>query len=205
MLKSVFAFLAFIALIASWATACAAPPGATAIAVHVDREGNTFSVNAQWTVAASVDEVWEVLTDFDRMAQILSNVDASRIANREGDRFDVIQKSHASAGLMRISLDSVRRVELTPKRQIQSHVIKGDVKSSDFTTRIAEEAGGLVRVTVSGHFVPSALGGATITPELVQTQTQRQYQELRDEILRRKTNEPPPPCLLAKNCTRAAG
>jgi hypothetical protein len=39
----------------------------------------------------------------------------------------------------------------------------------------------------------------------VQSQTRRQYQELRDEILRRKTNEPTPPCILAKNCTQASG
>jgi hypothetical protein len=34
---------------------------------------------------------------------------------------------------------------------------------------------------------------------------QRQYQELREEILRRKTKEPAPPCLLAKNCAQVSG
>lgn len=202
--KSLLTLFASIALIASSAPACAASVGATDITVEVEREGNAFSVSAQLTVPASLDEVWEVLTDFDRMAQILSNVDASRTTNRDGNRFDVIQKSHAMAGPVRISLDSVRRVELTPKQEIQSHLVKGDLKSSDFTTRIVEQDG-VVRITVSGKFVPGALGGAAITPELVQAQTKRQYQELRDEILRRKTNEPPPPCLLAKNCTQAHG
>lgn len=200
-LLSLVASIAFLVAAPAWA----ASPGGQDIAVKVERDGNTFSVDAAFTVAATIDEVWEVLTDFDKMAQILSNVDASHIANRDGNRFEVIQKSHASAGIVRLSLDSVRQVELTPKRQIQSHLVKGDLKSSDFTTRLAEEGGGVVRVTVNGKFVPSALGGAAITTDAVQSQTRRQYQELRDEIVRRKTNEPTPPCILAKNCTQASG
>ncbi len=181
----------------------AASPGGKDIVVHVEKDGNAYAVTTELTVAASIDEVWEVLTDFDHMAQILSNVDASHVANRDGERFEVIQKSHASAGLIRISLDSVRQVELTPKREIRSHLIKGDLKSSDFSTRIADE-GGVIRITVNGKFVAQGLGAAAITPEAVQAQTQRQYQELRDEILRRKAKEPPPPCLLAKNCASTA-
>ena len=73
------------------------------------------------------------------------------------------------------------------------------MKSSDFTTRLAED-GGLTKVTVRGTFVPVGLAAAAATPEAVEANTRRQYTELRDEILRRKNHEPAPPCLLAKNC-----
>jgi carbon monoxide dehydrogenase subunit G len=184
--------------------AFAAPPGGGDIAVHVERDGNAFMVAAELTVAASTDEVWEVLTDFDHMAQILSSVDFSRVANRNGKRFDVIQKSHGSAGLIHVSLDSVRAVELTPKREIRSHLTTGDLKSSDFTTRIAKK-GGVTRIAVRGRIVAEGLSAAAITPEAVQDQMQRQYRELREEILRRKAREPAPPCLLAKNCAQVSG
>ena len=202
MLKPLRSVLAGIVLVAATA-AVAAPPGPKDINVRVERDGNTFTVAAELTVAANGDEVWDVLTDFDHMAQILSNVDASRIANRDGNRFEVVQKSHASAGLIRMSMDSVRQVELTPKREIRSRLVKGDLKSSDFQTLVNDE-GALTRVTVNGKFVAGALGGAAITSETVQAQTQRQYQELREEILRRKAGVPPPPCLLAKNCAQGA-
>ena len=93
----------------------------------------------------------------------------------------------------------MRQVELMPKKEIRSHLVKGDLKSSDFTTRLAEE-GGVTKVTVTGKFVTAGLASAAVTVEGVQTQTQRQYQELRDEVLRRKAKEPTPPCILAKNC-----
>jgi uncharacterized membrane protein len=204
MLKLVSNFVAATIFIVAPAFSWAALPGGRDISVHVERDGDAFMVAAELTVAASADEVWDVLTDFDHMAQILSNVDLSRVTNRNGKRFEVIQKAHGSAGLIHVSLDSVRAVELTPKREIQSHLVKGDLKSSDFTTRIARK-GGLTWITVRGKIVAEGLSAAAITPEAVQAQTQRQYQELREEILRRKAKEPPPPCLLTKNCAQVSG
>jgi len=191
--------IAAIAFLAASVQAHSAPAPGAEITVHVARAGDTFTVEADWTVAASADAVWDVLTDFDRMALIVSSVDASRIINRDGNRFEVEQKSHGDVGLLRISRDSLRQVELLPKREIRSRLLKGDLKSSDFTTRIAEEAGG-AKVSVRGTFVATALAGAVITVEAVQAQAQRTYQELREEILRRKAHEPPPPCLLTKTC-----
>jgi carbon monoxide dehydrogenase subunit G len=199
MTRLALTLIAAVALIASPLAADAAQFAGNDITVHVDKDGSAFTVSAELTVAADTDEVWSVLTDFDHMAQILSNVDASRIANRDGNKFDVIQTSHASAGLLHISLDSVRQVELSPKQEIRSHLLKGDLKSSDFTTRVVPD-GSVVKITVQGKFVASGLTGAVITPETVEAQTRQQYEELREEVLRRKAKQPPPPCLLAKNC-----
>jgi carbon monoxide dehydrogenase subunit G len=200
MSSTVLNLCAALAFMASPLLAHAAAPPAKDIVVKVERDGNTFTVNAEFTVAANADDTWEVLTDFDKMASILSNVDASKITNRDGNKFEVVQKSHTQAGLVKLSLDSVRQVELTPKKEIRSHLVKGDLKSSDFSTRLAEE-GGVTKVTVSGKFVTAGLASAAVTAEGAQAQTQRQYQELREEILRRKAKEPTPPCILAKNCT----
>ena len=176
------------------------PAPAQDVVVRVTRDGSTFMVEAEFSVTATQDEAWDVLTDFDHMSQILSNVDASRIMDRDGNRFQVVQKSHAQAGLLRVSLDSVRQVELTPKTEIKSHILKSnDLKSSDFTTRLVEE-GGLIKVTVRGSFVPMGLAAAAANPDAVEANTRRQYTELRDEIVRRKNHEPTPPCILAKNC-----
>ena len=79
-------------------------------------------------VPASPEETWEVLTDFDKMAQILSNVDSSRVVNRDGNLIQVAQKSHASVGLVRLSLDNLRQIELIPNREIRSRLLKGDLK-----------------------------------------------------------------------------
>jgi carbon monoxide dehydrogenase subunit G len=178
--------------------ATAAAP-ADDIAVSVERDGNTFTVSLDMRIAADASEVWEVFTDFDRMAQILSNVDASKIVSRDGNVIQVAQKSHAAVGLVRLSLDNVRQIDLVPNREIRSRLLKGDVKSSDFTTRLTPD-GAATRVSVKGKFTVGALSGAAINEDAVAKQTRRQYDELRAEVLRRKAKEPPPPCLLAKTC-----
>jgi carbon monoxide dehydrogenase subunit G len=177
--------------------------GSDAVA-HVTRDGATFTVEAEFSVAASPEEVWDVITDFDRMAQILMSVDASKIVSRNGNVIQVEQKSHSTAGPLRLSMDSLREISLTPPKELRSRLIKGDVKSSDFTTRVIDEGGGITKVSVSGKFVAGTFSSGFITPESVQAQTRQQYQELREEILRRKAKEPPPQCLIAKNCAQGS-
>jgi hypothetical protein len=190
--------------LAALAFAVAGPVAAQEIAVQVQKNGDAFEVKAEFHVAASVNESWEVLTDYDNMAKIVSNVNASKIQNRNGNTFEVAQKSHVKAGLLPIYLDSVRQVTLTPPKEIKSTLLKGNLKSSDFVTRVFDD-GPQTRVTAEGTFVPTALGAATITVESVISSTRQQYKELRDEILRRKNGQPTPPCILAKNCSQSSG
>ncbi len=204
MLKPVLTLAAAIAFIIVPLHAPAAPSSGKDIVVQVEKDGSAYVVTAELTVAATLDETWQVLVDFDKMAQILSNVDASKVVKADGNKLEVTQKSHGQAGPLRISLDSTRQIELTPKREIQSHLIKGDLKSSDFTTTVSE-AGSVTKISVRGKFVAGGLAASALTPEAVEGGTRRQYQELRDEILRRKSNEPTPPCLLAKNCAPGPG
>lgn len=195
--------LSVVASLAAFVLGVASPSAAQDIAVEVQKNGDAFEVKVDFRVNATATESWEVLTDYDNMAKIVSTVDASRIQNRNGNTFEVAQKSHVKAGLFPIYLESVRQVTLTPPRQIKSSLLKGNLKSSDFTTRVIDE-GAQTRVTAEGSFVPTALGAATISVDSVVTSTRQQYKELRDEILRRKTGQPPPPCILAKNCTQSS-
>jgi carbon monoxide dehydrogenase subunit G len=193
-----------ILTLAALALVFAMPAKAQDVTVQVQKNGDAFEVRAEFRVPATVTESWEVLTDYDNMAKIVSNVDASRIQNRNGNTFEVAQKSHVKAGLLPISLDSVRQVTLTPPKEIKSSLLKGNLKSSEFTTRVFDE-GAQTRVTAEGTFVPTALGAATISVDSVVNSTRQQYKELRDEILRRKNGQPTPPCILAKNCQQASG
>jgi hypothetical protein len=193
------AILVAAALAATAPAVTAAPSTGKDVAVRVQKDGSTFTVHAEFTVPASVDECWEVLTDYDKMSQIVTAVDVSKVVKRDGNRLEVEQKSHAVAGPLKFSTSSLREVELIPNKEIRSKLLKGDLKSQEFTTRVVDE-GAVMRVVVDGKFVVGGLTGAAITIESVEGGTRRQYLELRNEILRRKAKEPPPACLLAKTC-----
>ncbi|MEO8302566.1 MAG: SRPBCC family protein [Betaproteobacteria bacterium] len=174
-----------IALLAFPFPVRASPAVDSDVTVHVAKEKAAFSISVEFTVSATALEAWNVLTDYEHMAQIVSNIDSSEVMSRDGNRIEVAQRSHGHAGPIRISVDGVRVVDLSPYTEIHSHLKKGDLKASDFTTRITDE-GEVTRVTAHGTIVAAAWVAWAISPAAIEAQTRRQYQELRDEILRRK-------------------
>ncbi len=163
----------------------ASSPADQDITVHVRKERSTFEISFEFTVPATVEETWNVLADYEHMAQFVSTIDSIRIVSRDGNRLEVAQQSHGNVGPIHISVDGLREIELTPPKEIRSHLVKGDLKAADFTTRIVDE-GGATRVTGTGKLVPAAWVAWAVTVGTVEAQTRRQYQDLRNEILRRK-------------------
>jgi len=165
----------------------AASAGDHDIVVHVHKDHTSYEINLEFTIAAPLEQTWNVLSDYDHMAQIFSNMDSSRIVSREGNRLTVAQTSHGKVGPIHVSVDGVREITLTPMTEIRSHLVKGDLKASDFTTNLHAE-GSVTRVTVHGRLVTAAWAAVALSAETVAAQTRMQYQELRDEVMRRKTH-----------------
>ncbi len=179
------AFLCLFAL-APWAGAPAAAQGSEQdIAVQVKKDHATYEIDFEFTVPVAIEQAWSVLSDFDHMAQILSNMDSSRIVSRDGNRITVAQTSHGKVGPIHVSVDGLREIVLKPPTEIRSHLLKGDLKASDFTTELHDE-GAVTRVTGHGKLVVAAWAAIALSADEVAAQTRRQYQELRNEILRRK-------------------
>jgi hypothetical protein len=191
--------LTVLALVALTVNASAATPNGEAIIVRVQKTAAGIDVYAALTVAATRWQTWAVVVDYDHMGEILSNVDASRIVKRAGNPLEVVQTSHLAFGPLKLSLHNRRRVELIPQREIRSHLIEGNVKASDFTTRLIDEGTG-VRVVWRGRIVPGPLAGLAITADAVERELRRLCQQLRAEILRRKAMRASPPCRVAEAC-----
>jgi hypothetical protein len=191
--------LAALMLATATLEAPAAPANGDDVVVRVQKGAGELSVYAELTVPATLGQTWEVLVDYDRMGEFLSTVDASRIVKREGSRLEVAQTSHLRFGPLKISLNNRRRVELSPQREIRSHLIEGDLKASDFTTSLVEE-GAVMRVTWRGRMVPGPLARLAVTPDTVEGELRQLCQELRAEILRREARRTSPACRIAQAC-----
>lgn len=174
-------------------------PATDDVEVRVQKNGGGLDVYAELTVAATAEQAWAVLVDYDHMAEILSNVDVSRIVKRDGDLLEVVQTSHIGFGPFKISLDNRRRVELIPRREIRSHLIEGDLKTSDFVTRLVQR-GAATQVVWRGRIVPGPLASLAVTPGAVEAELGQLCRELRAEILRRVERPVPPACGLADAC-----
>jgi dTDP-D-glucose 4,6-dehydratase len=75
-----------LASLAAMALAFSAPAKAEDVTVRVQKNDAAFEVRAEFTVPATVTETWEVVTDYDNMAKIVSTVDSSKIQKDLGWR-----------------------------------------------------------------------------------------------------------------------
>ncbi|HEV2041697.1 MAG TPA: SRPBCC family protein [Casimicrobiaceae bacterium] len=161
------------------------PHAASDIVVHVKKNGATIIVDVEMAVQAPPLAAWEVLTDYDHMAQFVTNVQSSKITDRKGNTLVVAQKSGTSFGLLKFSFDNVREVELVPHSEVHSKLISGDMKASAFTTRIVSDGGGGARVFNHGEFVPTMWVPPVVGTAFLEAETRRQFHELRNEMMRR--------------------
>ena len=155
------------------------------IIVHAIKDGANISVEVDCPVAAPWAVVWGVLTDYDHMAQFMSNLEFSGVEERKTDNILLVhQKGKASIGPLTLRFDNVRRIELVPYDEIRSRMISGDLKSSSFVTRIAQVAT-QVHIFHSGRYTPNIWVPPFIGPAMIEAQTKKQFGEIRAEILRR--------------------
>ena len=161
------------------------------IEVKARKSGGTVIIDVSLTVAATPREAWDVLIDYDHMPEFLRNLQVSKIVSKSPTRLQVAQKGGVSHGPISITFDVVRDVQLKPYEQITSHVVSGDLKQVDSTTRIAPEGSG-ARVTFHSESIPNVWVPPGIGPALIENETRDQFGDMRAEILRRKSGKPRP-------------
>ena len=158
---------------------------AQGIDVQVTRRGQGVVVDVRATVNVRPAYAWAVLTDYDHMAEFVSVLTSSTVIGRTGDLLQVAQTGQVTKAFMHFSFSTVRAVELTPMREIRSHLIRGDFKSYEFTTRIIEQGSGTILVH-HGEYVPNVWVPPLVGPSMIEAETRQQYEELTAEMVRRQ-------------------
>jgi hypothetical protein len=166
------------------APVAAASPSADEIAVTVGQNGDVITINARLCVPVSVQEAWEVLTDFEHMAQIVSNLESSQVLSRSGNKVVVSQRGRATRGPLSFSFDTVREVELQPYSLIRARLLSGSLKRLEGATRLSSQDA-QTRIVNRGEFVADAWVPPVLGIHFIEVETRKQYQEMRDEMLRR--------------------
>lgn len=155
------------------------------IEVSVLIEDETVSVDVHLPVAASRELVWAVLTDFAHMASFVTNVRASKVMSSQGNTLVIQQSGTAQYGPLSFPFDSIREIRLTPWDSIESRQISGNMRKMLGLTRLSEKDGVTLvdyhADSIPGSWIPPLVGKAFIAHEL-----REQFQQLRDEMLRRK-------------------
>lgn len=167
----------------------AAPAQDEDVEIKVKKNGELIVIDVSFTVAATPQEAWAVLADFDHMSDFVSNLESSKVISRNGNVLQVAQKGKASRGMLSFAFESVREVELTPPGTIRTRLVSGNMKKLDGLTQIAAE-GEATRVTYHGESIPTVWVPPVVGTSFIANEVREQFQEMRTEILKRKGSAP---------------
>jgi carbon monoxide dehydrogenase subunit G len=159
-------FAVCLALILSSAAFAAEPE----VVVHVEKAGDAFVVDASVELPVPLRLAWNVLTDFDAMASILSNLQSSRIVRREGNTLYVEQQGTAKFGIFSYSFNSMREIRLEPMQHVIARQLTGTASSFASDTALSASARGTLvhyhAEIAPGSSVARIFGGPFIRHEV---------------------------------------
>lgn len=155
------------------------------IYISIQNSGEHIIVDAYFTVPVSSQLVWETLTDFDNIPSFVSSVDSSKIINRTGNTLHVTQNSIIRFSIATFNFESVREVNLIPFQKIEERMISGNMREMEETTRIIPE-GNQTRIIYHANIIPDIWILKYVGHVFIENEAREQFQEIRDEIIRRK-------------------
>lgn len=156
-----------------------------AIGVDVRMQDGEVLVDVDFHVNATPQEVWAVITDYDHATEFISKLTKSVILSRTQDTLLVSQKGTMGWGPFSVPIETVAEIKLTPYEKIQSHLVSGNMRKSEGTTRLIADASG-TRVVYHLEAIPDVWMPPLIGRALVEFETRARFRQVVAEILRRK-------------------
>ncbi len=165
--------------------ALAAPAQEHDLDITVGFESDEIQIDVNMLIDARPREVWTVLTDFEHMAEFISNLSSSRVLTRASNFLTIEQKGKTSTGPLGISFDSVKEIQLSPFQRIRSHLVSGSMKKLEGVTSLNEESG-KTRVRFHADAIPGIWLPAFVGRRYIEDETREQFSQMRQEVIRRK-------------------
>jgi hypothetical protein len=154
------------------------------IVVDVRQQGDVVIIDAKFHAPVAQNRAWEVLTDFENMARIVSNLETSAVLSRSEGRLVVAQTGSEREGMLSFSFETVRQVDLRPMSEIHSRLLRGSLKRLDGSTSLVARDEG-TDVTSHGECVPGVWVPPVVGVLFTQRAARKQFAELRREMIRR--------------------
>ncbi len=157
---------------------------AEAIETRIERQGEYITVNASALMQVDARIAWEVLSDYDNLAQFIPDVKSSRVVSRDGNRFLVEQKGEFGFFFYRQPVEVMLEVVEEPRRRIDARRISGNIR--DLETRYelkASDPG--VKLDYVGRFIPEFSVPPFFGMAMVRRIIERRFRAMVEEIVRR--------------------
>ncbi len=174
-------------IIACAAAAALLPPqpaAAQEVSVETVREGEFIKVSATAQMQVDRRTAWDVLSDYDHLAEFIPDMLSSRIVLRNADGVLVEQKGEIGFLFFRQPLEVTLAVFEQPPRRIVARGVAGNVREMEARYELQSSQDG-VKLSYFGRFIPEFFLPPIVGMAIVRSSMERKFRAMVDEILRR--------------------
>jgi len=162
-----------------------APAAAAPANLDVSRSGDRIVVIATAEVPADDATTWEVLTAYDRLADFIPDMSASRTLEREGPDALVLQTGRASFGPFKRDFSLTLAVHEVWQQAVTARAVGGDFTHFESSYRLHSDGAGHTRIEYSAVIEPRAGVPPLIGLPVMRSTIREQFEALLAEIERR--------------------
>ena len=152
--------------------------------IDIVKDSDGYIANVIMFAPVPTSVAWEVLTDFDHMADWVPNVRESNVISRESSALTVEQHGIARFGIASFPYSSVRQMRLDPQRTVHSSQIRGSMRKMESLMTVAPDGNG-TRLTYHLEIVPAGLAAAVMSQDFLEHELREQFAAIISEMVRR--------------------
>lgn len=173
------------ALMLAWALC--APFAATAqqISVETSGHGDFITVTAFADMRVDPHTVWNVISDYDHLAEFIPDMRTSRVIQRDGDKLVVEQTGRFAFLFFHQQIEVKLSVVESPQRRIAARAVGGNLREMEGLYALETLPTGEVRLSYSGRLIPEFPMPPIVGKMVVRSVMARQFTAMVKEILRR--------------------
>jgi ribosome-associated toxin RatA of RatAB toxin-antitoxin module len=154
------------------------------VSVEARRRGEALEVDCRATLSASLDLVWQTLTDYNRLAEFIPGMRKSRVIATRPEGTVVEQAGEAKFLFLTFPIDAVLVATERPPYGIDVRMEKGSLKRMEGGYRIAPQADGRLVLSWSG-IIEAASAPPLFGEFLMRASIEDQFRGMVREIERR--------------------
>ena len=159
--------------------------------VKIEPRGSGYAIRVESDINADAGISWQVITDYNHLADFVPDMRASRIISAAGQPLQIEQTGKAGFLIFRFTLDVVLEIEETPPLKLTFRAIRGNMRHMRGEWRIDKSTQG-IRLVYAAELEPSFWVPPLIGPAVLRNDISNQVAGVVREIERRQAAFPSP-------------
>ena len=162
-----------------------AAANAQQVEIETDGQGEYITVTASAEMLVDPRTVWNVITDYDHLAEFIPYMRSSRVVQRDADRLLIEQTGEFSFLFFRQPVRAKLAVVESPQRRVMARAVGGNLREMEGHYTLESLPEGTVRLSYSGWLLPDFAVPPVIGKMVVRNVLAKQFSAMVREIVRR--------------------